>query len=137
MADAPRYVLLNPGDVIQEGDECYDESSWQWKPVSLSIGNKWAKDVLPIRRLDHHAAELAALRAERDAALDRVEELEAYQEEISVEFEKELWVAVRKLLNETNYDWEYQPVTVDMAYEHLSEELRARALSTPTEGTAK
>jgi hypothetical protein len=74
------------------------------------------------------AAENAALQAERDDLLDRVEELERAGEIIAEEFEGDLWVAVRKILNETEFDWsgdaQTEGVKVDDAYQHIMETLR-------------
>lgn len=67
-------------------------------------------------------ADVSALEAERDEALDRVEELEAYGESVSEEFEKDCWVALRTLLNNCHFDWHYgdEGVSANDAYEHIS-----------------
>lgn len=46
-----RYVLLNPGETIEEGDEFYVPSEWTWVPVVVTVGEKKTGD-WPVRRAD-------------------------------------------------------------------------------------
>jgi hypothetical protein len=77
-------------------------------------------------------ARIAELEEERDDALDHVEELEGCQEVLSVEFEKECWVAVRALLQRVGWTDFSEGVTADAACEIIGDaikETEARALS--------
>ncbi|MDB6151502.1 MAG: hypothetical protein JWQ44_2950 [Chthoniobacter sp.] len=65
MTDAPRYVLLNAGDVIQEGDEWYGHGGW--RPTLIPVGMKLGGGGGPVRRAD--LSPLAAV-AMRDALMD-------------------------------------------------------------------
>lgn len=88
------------------------------------------------------ADEIARLRGERDEALDRAEELEANAEIVSVEFEKDLWVAVRWLLEKIGHTDFSEGVTAEDAREILWDEIKrlqsaeadAQALRAKVEG---
>jgi hypothetical protein len=77
-------------------------------------------------------ARIAELEGERDDLLDRVEELEGCQEVLSVEFEKDCWIAVRALLQRVGWTDFSEGVTADAACEIIGDAIRkteARALS--------
>lgn len=77
--------------------------------------------------LESLTAENAAVKAERDDALDRVEELELQGEVISDEFEKDCWKAMRRLLEVCHFNWrDVDPgegVSAEWAYEHIKESI--------------
>lgn len=67
MTEQTRYVLLNPGDVIQEGDEFCSRSNCEWQPSDLVLSGKtWNKGWLPFRRAD--LAPALGVAAMREAA---------------------------------------------------------------------
>lgn len=71
-AEEMRYVLLNPGDVIQKGDEFWSVCR-DWEPVDHSIGMSAILPWLPIRRATTLPAEPAPMTiadAARMLALD-------------------------------------------------------------------
>jgi uncharacterized protein (DUF1330 family) len=74
--------------------------------------------------LSEAASALLALEGERDASLERVDELEAQGESVSTDFEKDCWVAMRSLLNVCHFDWrDVDPgegVTADDAREYIA-----------------
>lgn len=74
------------------------------------------------------SAEIERLTRERDEALDRADELEGYAEQVSVEFEKDCWKAMRSLLEECGFDWSGDDVvTAEDARETIHGELKYRS----------
>jgi len=70
---------------------------------------------------------VGSLRAELDDAKDRIEELERDGEVLSNEFEGELWVTCRQLLEDMGFDWNRDQgdgVTTQHFYDWVSEEFR-------------
>lgn len=68
------------------------------------------------------AEEIARLREERDEAVDRADELERDAEIVSVEFEKECWVAVRALLLKVDPKLDFTDgVSADLACEIIND----------------
>lgn len=61
---------------------------------------------------------------ENEELRERIDELESTAEDVSAEFERELWVVVRGLLNECNFDWDGDPVTADTAGQFLHDTLQ-------------
>jgi hypothetical protein len=70
------------------------------------------------------AAKLDNATAERDEALDRIEELEADAERVSAEFERDCWKALRSLLAKCHFEWDgdaqLEGVSAEEAREHIS-----------------
>jgi hypothetical protein len=68
--------------------------------------------------------QLAAVTAERDEALYRVEELECNAERVADEFERDCWKALRSLLGECHFEWDgdaqLEGVSAEEAREHIS-----------------
>ena len=89
-----------------------------------------AKHFAEVERL---RSELKQAQLERDDALDRVDELEKDAEIVSVEFEKDCWVAMRSLLQQVGWDDFSEGVTADMAREIVSDEIKRLTALTPSE----
>jgi chorismate-pyruvate lyase len=72
------------------------------------------------------SSRLVAVERERDEALDRADELDGHQEQVSAEFEGECWIAMRSLLKQCNFDWSDADhgVQADEARGHISESIR-------------
>jgi hypothetical protein len=80
-----------------------------------------------VTELQSLRATIDGLRSERDEALNRVEELEGYGEDVAAEFEKDCWKAMRSLLDECGFDWSGgEAVTAEDARETIREELKYR-----------
>jgi hypothetical protein len=97
---------------------CFDVGS----PTRLICGKSFALDANHIANCSPD--NIALLLDAFEEAENRVEELESAGEAVSVEFEKDCWVAMRSLLNECNFDWSWvdgDGVTADTAREHISE----------------
>ncbi len=71
-------------------------------------------------------AENTALRAEREEALDRVDDLEKDAEIVSTDFEKDCWIAVRALLEKVGHTDFSDGVTAQDATDILWEAIRER-----------
>jgi hypothetical protein len=72
------------------------------------------------------AATITTLTAERDEAIDRVEELERDAEIVSVEFEKDCWAAVRSLLERVGHKDFSEGVTASDACDIIWEAIEQR-----------
>lgn len=60
-------------------------------------------------------AVVEACRLDKEEAEARIEELKDAAEDVSTEFEKDCWKAMRRILNKLEFDWSGDPVTVDLA----------------------
>ncbi len=125
LAASPTPPTAQPGEV--ERLRAYAASCERTTQDMIATTAKHFAEVERLR------SELKQAQLERDDALDRVDELEKDAEIVSVEFEKDCWVAMRSLLQQVGWDDFSEGVTADMAREIVSDEIKRLTALTPSE----